>query len=534
MKNNIIAFLTLTLLMGLQGCKKDFLEVQPVMNQSEESYYKTEDQAFLALTAVYQTMAVQNGLEFLPIASDIHSDDEFAGGSSATDMVQWHQMESSTMTAESKTADEQWNRCYSGIYRANLLLSKLDQITWKSPANKARIEAEAKFCRAHFYWDLVRQFGWVPIILTNLDLAAYRSLPQVTPEVVYKQIASDLLAAANGLPATVSSSEAGRATRYAAKALLARIYLYYQGFAKPVLGITSEWSDGVTVIDKKMAQDAVDSIVIKGGYQLLPDYASVFAWDNQNNAESIFELQYSEKGKCGNWGADYWDVYGNMSVQLYGIRDPDGDNTIDKGWSFGTVSWSLVNEFETGDTRKDASVYDAGAKLNKYTKGYQNTGYFNKKYMPLKAYEATGGGDPVLNWNKNYIEIRLADVLLMGSELFLTDDAAKSLDYFNRVRARAMGDIAKKSSITIDDIYHERRVELAGEGQRFWDLLRRGLDYTQQKIQASVTLPDGITNASDFQDIKFDKTTYGMYPIPAHEIRNTNSGVLKQFIPAYQ
>jgi hypothetical protein len=309
--------------------------------------------------------------------------------------------------------------------------------------------------------------------------------------------------------------------------------VYYQGFAKPIFGISNEWTDGTTTIDKKYVESSLDSIIINGGYQLLPNYADVFSWENQNNAESIFELQYSEKGKCGDWSQDYWNVYGNVAVIQYGIRDPKGDNTYSSGWSFATLSWSLVNEFEAGDPRKDATVYDASVKLTDYTKGYQNTGYFNKKYMPLKAYDATVGSRE-LNYPRNYMDIRLPDVLLMASELYLTDDPGKSLDYFNRVRTRALGSAAAKASITLDDIYHERRVEFGGEGIRYWDLLRRGLNYTQQKIQESINLPTGTTNASDFQDIKFDINTYGMYPIPASEIRSTNSGDLKQFIPAFQ
>lgn len=534
MKNKIIAIITLCFLMGFQGCKKDFLQLEPKTNQMEANYYKTESDALYAMAAIYQAMAVHPGLEFVPITSDVHSDDAFCGGSSATDMVQWHQIENSQMTAESSTSSGQWSRCYTGVYRANIYLSKQDQITWTNPKNKDRLEAEAKFCRAYFYWDLVRQFGWVPIFTSNLtSVDDYKGATQSSPVEVYKQIVSDLLVAINGLPSTVPASEKGRATKYAAESLLARVYLFYQGFAKPVLGITTELSDGITTIDKKFVQDALDSVINKGGYMLLPNYADVFAWENQNNAESIFEVQYSEKGKCGDWSANYWNVYGNVAVIQYGIRDPKGDNSISSGWSFATLSWSLVNEFETGDPRKDATVYDASVKLTDYTKGYQNTGYFNKKYMPLKAYDATVGSRE-LNYPRNYIDIRLPDVLLMASELYLTDNPDKSLDYFNRVRTRAMGASAAKTSITIDDIYHERRVELSGEGQRYWDLLRRGLDYTEQKINESKIVPPGATNAADFQDIKFDKNTWGMYPIPATEIRSTNSGSLKQYIPAFQ
>jgi starch-binding outer membrane protein, SusD/RagB family len=530
---NILIITIIVLLAGVQACKKDFLELEPKTNQMEANYYKTEADALNALAAVYQAMAVHNGLEFVPITSDIQSDDAFCGGASATDMVQWHQIENSVMTPESSTSLGQWTRCYTGIYRANTYLAKQDQITWTDTLNKARFKGEALFCRAYFYWDLVRQFGWVPIFTSNLpNTDDYKSVQQNTPSEVYKQIAKDLLFAVKSLPDSVPAAEKGRVTKYAAKALLARIYLYYQGFAKPVLGINEEWSDGTTTIDKAYVQTALDDIIDHGPYKLLPNYADVFSWENQNNAESIFELQYSEKAKSGNWGANYWDVFGNVAVIQYGVRDPEGDNTYSSGWSMSVFTWSLINEFETGDPRKNATVYDASVALTKYTKGYQNTGYFNKKYMPKKAYDATLGSRE-LNYPKNYIDIRLADVLLMAAEINLGTNDSRALTCYKRVRERALGPIVK-ASVTLDEIYHERRVELAGEGQRKWDLLRRGLDYTQQKINESIVLPPAIPNASDFQNVKFDKNTWGMFPIPASEIRSTNDGVLKQYLPAFK
>lgn len=533
MKNNIILIFLIAVL-GFQGCSKDFLELDPKTNKMEANYYKTESDALYGLAAIYQAMAVHNGFEFIPITSDILSDDAFCGGSSATDMAQWHQIENGLMTTESVTSTKQWARCYAGIFRSNLLLSKLDDITWTDSTHKVRMDADIKFCRAYFYWDLVRQFGWAPILTKVLNsVEEGNSAVQNIPSELYNQIASDLIDAINGLPNFVPASEKGRATKYAARALLARIYLYYQGFAKPVMGITTEMTAGTVTIDKSFVQASLDSIILYGGYQLLTNYADVFSWTNQNNAESVFELQYSEKGKCGNWNSDYWDVYGNLAVIMYGIRDPKGDPTISTGWSFATLSWSLVNEFENGDPRKDATVYDASKMLTEYTHGYQNTGYFNKKFLPLKAYDATVGSRE-LNYPRNYPDIRYSDVLLMAAELYLNDNTEKAVLYFNKVRKRALGDAGAKGSITLDDIYHERRVEFGGEGHRYWDLLRRGLTYTQQKITQSLVLPNGIPNAADFQDIKFVENTWGMYPIPASEIRKTNAGALKQYIPAFQ
>ncbi|NJO88328.1 MAG: RagB/SusD family nutrient uptake outer membrane protein [Chloroflexia bacterium] len=176
------------------------------------------------------------------------------------------------------------------------------------------------------------------------------------------------------------------------------------------------------------------------------------------------ELQYSAKNNSSDWGG--WGIDGNFSSTWLAPRDAQGDPLLDKviGWSLSTVSWSLVNEFETGDPRLDATVYDAEANLTKYTRAYQNTGYFPKKYMGIGAY--VNAIEQSHNWSKNFILIRYADVLLMAAELFLDDNPTKALGYLNEVRERALGPGSGLLAIDLDAIYHERRVELGSEGLR--------------------------------------------------------------------
>jgi hypothetical protein len=149
------------------------------------------------------------------------------------------------------------------------------------------------------------------------------------------------------------------------------------------------------------------------------------------------------------------------------------------------------------------------------------------EFMPVN-------GAPELNYPKNYIDMRYAEVLLIASELLVDDNNAKATEYLNEVRTRSMGSGAALSSVTPDDIYHELRVEFGGEGHRKWDLLRRGLDYAKQKIDASWVVPSGIDNAEDFTGREFNTNTWGMLPIPGSEIRLSNSGNLKQMVPAFQ
>ena len=246
---NIIIALFLTVFL-LPSCTKDFLELEPKVNQLEANFYKTEADAFNSLVSVYDALSVQNW-QFVPIMSDIKSDDTFAGGdNSGTDMIQYQEQERFDIDKNNDAVNALWSRCYTGIYRANQLLEKLDGVEWSSEENKLRIEAEIKFLRAYFYWDLARHYGWVPI-LTEVasDIEALKGVVQNTPAEVYAQVASDLMFAINNLPETLTDAEIGRANKYIAKALMVRIHMYYEGFAKPVLGV-SNWSDGSTTIDK--------------------------------------------------------------------------------------------------------------------------------------------------------------------------------------------------------------------------------------------------------------------------------------------
>jgi hypothetical protein len=376
----------------MQACTKSFLELEPKTGLVEDNFYKTESDAFLALVGVYDALTVQNW-QFIPLMSDIFSDDAFTGGADAKDMSQWHEIELSQMTDANNSAADLWNRCYSAIYRANLYMEKEGGITWTNPENRKRFLAEAKFIRGYIYFDLARHYGWVPIITSVLpSIDDYRKATQNTPAEVYTQAAKDILAALPDLPATIPASEIGRITKYAAKALISRIYLYHTGIkaAIPELGLTGAWTDGTTTIDKAYVQAALDDIITTGGYSLVPNYADLFDWYHQNSSESILEFQYSEKAKSSDWGG--WGINGNFSVIFYGMRNPAGYGGVwDAGWSFATITWSLINEYEAGDPRKDATVFNADAEAGSYLKAFENSGFFNKKFMPRNAFQATAG-----------------------------------------------------------------------------------------------------------------------------------------------
>lgn len=512
-----------TALLGVVSCNDDFLDLEPLTDRVEDNFYKTEDDAFEALVSAYDVLQWQssNGYHPWDLVSNIMSDDAFGGGSGPGDRPGLNRMGK----LSNYTTDEEllglWKDRYSGIYRANILLEKIDGIAFSDEAVKQRYIAEARFLRGYFYFELVQFFGHVPLILHTLTSSDY-SQTQSAPADVYNQIVSDLYFAYQNLPVAIGGNETGRASKWAAGALLARVYLFHKGYGKGVLGITSDLTVDGTALTEANIEQIVDEIILTSGHSLAPSYADLWGIQHENNVESIFEIQHTDKGDWGDWG---WrnGTEGNWTVIMSGLRDVN-DDVYDSGWGFEPASQSLANEFEPGDPRFSVSILDAAAEgiIYKPQNCYQHTGYAFKKYYPLKANKPTS--NPDLNWGNNRVVIRYADVLLMGAELYLDNDLGKAQTYYSDVRKRAFGADHVAPTLTndaagLDLIYHERRVEFAGEGLRYWDLLRRGLTYAQQKI-------DATSGSSPYDEI-FRPATLGLLPIPQSEINVSNNSLVQ-------
>ncbi|RYG14526.1 MAG: RagB/SusD family nutrient uptake outer membrane protein [Chitinophagaceae bacterium] len=386
-----------------------------------------------------------------------------------------------------------WSKNYSGINRANLILSKMEQSTILTPAFKARATAEVKFLRAYFYFDLVRWFGNVPLIIDVLPTDQLYTQAQSTPALVYAQIEKDLRDAIGGLPPTIPSSDKGRISLGAAKAQLAKVLLYQNDNAK--------LAEAITLFEDINKDNNVY------GYKLMPVFADIFNPANKFNTESILEIPHSNNAAWGDWG---WinGGEGNVAPQFIGMDSYVGD-TYASGWGFCPVTLDLVNALKT-DPRFSATIIDGAALKTAgatYNQRYQNTDYFIKKYAPLKEFRSTVG-TAELNWRINEIEIRLADTYLMQAEALVK--AAS-----NPTRAQALLDAVRgrvgltSVPATLDNIYNERRLELATEGHRFFDLVRTNRAVT-------VLGPLGY---------KAGKSEY--LPIPQAEI-DVTKGIIKQ------
>ncbi len=477
------------------SCSKDFLDTRPVGRVLEVNYYQNEEQAFEALMSVYDVLQWndQHGYTMFRFLQNVASDETHAGGSDASDQPSWVAYDNFTLTPNLGPQRGFWRKGYKGIYRANLYLEKIEQIEDASLDFKERTSAEARFLRAKFYFDLVRLFGRIPFIDHTLGASEYYEIDQVSQEKVYELIIDDLESAIEVLPETVNSANTGRATKGAAQALLARVYLF-----------KNDPSDMAKVAS------LCETIIQSGNYALLPNYGDIWTKQGEWSSESVFEITYSENSESG-WGSFGWGGgEGNVGVQFIGMRDYNGPEFA-TGWGFCPVSEDL-EQFMSNDPRYQHTIIDADAiPGSEYTPGYQNTGYFIRKYAPLTS-NLAANGDAALNWGNNIREIRYADVLLMAAEGLVRSGGSEgsARNYLNQVRNRVgLPSLNSSGSDLLDDIYKERRLELATEGHRFFDLIRTG---EASSVLSSKGFISGI---------------HEVLPIPQQEI-DASQGVLTQ------
>jgi hypothetical protein len=271
--------------------------------------------------------------------------------------------------------------------------------------------------------------------------------------------------------------------------LLGKVYLYQEKYVN--------------------ASNVFEDLISTGSYSLESNYNSIFKLEGENNNESVFEVQYS-----GEEGASFDCLQcseGNVAVGFNGIRNYSGPE-FESGYSFNVPRQEVVDAFELGDRRKDVAILDivawASANNASYGVGYKHTGYFNRKYIPRVGDDPNFGDQNLTNSN-NYRAIRYADVLLMAAEAFNRGgiDDTKARNYLNEVRRRAFGDnnhdAPTVSGVNLTElILAERRVELVGEGHRFFDLVRTG------KAASEI---EGFTSGKN-----------ELFPIPIEEIQFSN------------
>ncbi len=476
----------------VSSCSKDFITIQPQGDFLTQNYYANEAQAYAGLTAVYDVLRKNaGGFDNMITFLNAGSDDHFAGGGGPTDGAGIQGFSNYTLNPNIIPGSF-WSDHFQGIFRANTLLIKLPDVPMEEIVRQ-RFTAETKALRAIYYFNLVRMFRNVPLLLEPLTTANIYEVTQAAPADVYAQIETDLLEAIPNLPSTVAGMDMGRITKGAAQAMLGKAYLYQDKKAEAATQLAQV--NGTTPGQPNQY-----------GNQLLGNFADLWVFSNKYNAETILACQHTDKsnadwgfwGSGGDEGNSVNQMVGPRSYEKIGANAPD----IPSGWSFNVFTQGFYNLIQ-GDPRFAATVLDmkdlADNDEAKYVEGYQNTGYFLNKFIPRTSDMRTGGGSLELNYKQNDYIIRLADTYLLEAEA-LNGTGARAQALLDAVRARVgLGSVP----VSLAAIKAERRLELAGEGHRFFDLVRWG------------DAPTAL-GSRGFQAGKSE-----IFPIPARELQGT-------------
>ena len=501
MKRYFNHFALIFLFAGLAGCKDSFLELKPRGTDLESNYYKNRQEAYNGLVAIYDVLGYQaSNYTTKILATSAASDDHYAGGGGSSDLPHLQAWSNYTLTPAVGPQADLWYRNYMGIMRVNVLLQKLPDVPM-SDNEKTRFAAEAKFLRAFFYFDLVRYFRNIPLIDAPLTGDEIYQVEQADPSDVYALIEKDLTEAAAALPERIAlQSEAGRVSQGTARALLGKVFLQQEKFA--------EAAQQLAEVNGEPGQTS------RYGYRLLAQYSDLFKVDNTFNSESILELSFTNTS-VGDWGCINC-TEGNILNIMIGPRGysagASGPDYV-SGWGFLPLTESLASALE-GDPRYASTVVDmkqleAEGKAT-YTPGYMDTGYFLEKYAGRESNRWTGAGTFELNFPQNIYEIRLADTYLMEAEALVRGggNASRAAALLNAVRARVG---LPAVAATFDNIKKERRLELAGEGQRWFDIIRWG------------------DAAAHLSDRGFVAGKHEVLPIPLLELDNTKLEQNKEY-----
>jgi len=478
MKIKILIFISFSaFVLFAVSCKKSFLDVPAQGQIDEAAVLKDPDAAKNLVTGVYNSLYLggfgPTTVGFLYYMTvDVASDDADKG-STPGDFGPAKEIDEFTATPNNFIFDNLWKGYFAGINQANKALDILNKATFDS-ASVRRLKGEVSYLRGLYYFNLVRLFGGVPKITTIPGVADFNSdflVTRASKAEIYALIISDLQFAADNLPKKGdANTQVGRANKAAAEGLLAKVYMYQQNWQK-VFDLTS---DVINSGQYSLVKNKVDT---------LSDYNVIFrekpsgGVGGNNNSESIFEVQtginvgenavsplYSNGQGPRAGGKRGWDDLG------FGLNDPTAD---------------LASAYEPNDTRKLGTIIF----INPTSLGIGGTTLWDGFYIPsqdsvenprynYKGYASTKAESPQLSGNKDFkpknIRImRYAEILLMNAEAAVKlGNMGAALSSLNKVRNRA--GLKSLTAVTIDDVWKERRVELAMEQDRFFDLVRQG------------------------------------------------------------
>ncbi len=510
MKRNIITIIILTTSLFIFSCKKNALDTNPTDKLIDEYYWQNQKDAEYAVNAIYRMLPAIDYL-YLDGATDNAFNQKtyeraypFGNGTQDPTTSAW--------------ASDYWKNAYTGIQRVNYFLENVDRVPNLTDEIKNRLMGEARFLRAFFYNDLINLYGDVPLVTTSLDISN-GDVSRDPKEKVLAFIISELNAIADFLPLNYDQPNTGRVTKGTVLALKARVYLWQNSY--------------------KEAKQAAKAVMDLNQYSLYPDYAKLFSYAGENNAEIIFDKQYIPV------------TYNHNVSRLLSPRSSQGDGslvpirslidayectdgkTIDQSNLYNPLS-----PYENRDPRLKATILTPGAltysgNIFNPTPGSgtadmiassQNasiTGFNFRKYVNSEDLAENNN-----NCSINIILLRYADILLIYAESKVeTDDIDNTVyDVINAVRARAGMPVIADGSKTKEElrviIRRERRVEFALEGIHLFDIRRwkTAEDVMNKPAQGMSYLSNGTLVTAPAENRKFNPSRDYLWPIPQREI----------------
>ncbi len=479
----ILSILMGVILIGLSACDDELYQA-PIDNQNADSFYQNEEQFEQAINGMYNALLTFSTHQFY--LSEIRSDNVFAPG---TGVRLWNPINNFDNTLETNDYIEDcWNDYFRGIYLANSILDKISSSIISDEDTYNRMIGEAKFIRGFLYFEAIKTFGKVPLMDHVVNPSDALVLDRSDVADVYELVISDLQFAASNLED--SYSVAGKATSWAAKAMLARVYLTQSGpdygINGPGLGL-NKYSDALTLLN---------DIINNGPYSWVDDYASIFSYTNENNGDIIFDLQAIDTGSTSSSGVGtilptlmYLESWAKINLPFAGGVPNDGSGC--------DPSDALIASFEDGDVRDDFSILMSYVDEN-------NNPVDNPQY--IKFLDVTYAPAIRFNWPINFPVIRYTDVLMMKAEaLIQTNGSQTEIDAIvNKVRERAGVDPV--SDVDLDMLLAERQKEFMAEGLRWHDLVRTG--------KVLDVMNAWIAEEDDGDNVSTVVANYIIYPVP--------------------
>lgn len=538
---------------GLFSSCEKFLDTESFDKKNTGNFPVTVEDAQSMLNGIYSSLnaAVSEPQHSHFFMAELASDDRFGGGGeNDRDMQALDHL----MNTQPDRFLSFWTARYQGIFRANTALETLEQVEgWSDQEQYNQVLGEVYFLRALYYFELSQLFGEVPLVLDT----EVTNIPKSPAEDTYAIIAEDLKSAIELMRSTpYSQITAGHATKWAAQALMARVFLFYCGvYNQSELPLASGGS-----VSQAEVITWLEDAISNSGHDLVDDFRNLWPYANEftkadypfaqehdlsyagdGNKETVFAVKF---GTLVDWGDQYILGYSNQYLLHFGLRSSNGMEStfpFGQGWGAGPVNrdlWDQWRAAEPNDIRRSGSVINVDTDVENYVYGadsqMEETGLWQKKYMPITAFDDgkllpsyailadAAPAELQLAHTQDLVLIRFADVLLMHAEL------AENAASMNRVRARVG---LPPVAYSLQAIKNERRWELAFEGLRYFDLMR------WQDAANALAKQEGVAIKNKGIDTKMKafgggyrarfEATGGFWPIPQSQI-DLSEGVLKQ------